>query len=339
MEKTFYDITSAEAQPGAVINDDNTTPIIKPIGMDETIDILVPDDTPPVKEFPADENTRTLTGTIYSGTVINESTGDALPNATVSFYSNGSLVGNVIANRDGSFMIDPETDITSIEVTHTGYEPRTFKAGVYANNGYYLMPLKIKLNELPDVVVTANRKNNDWIFWAVLTAAYLQEQNKRSSVGKIDTGTIVAAGAGVALLVGFSTIKKLFEGVGFWDSKDDKDIAAEKENIYSPWSPRFAENAPPGSLLLTTAVATNMINRIANAFGWFDDDENAIYAIFNELKTQSQLSSLSYHFSRMYSGTLLDWLTGTDEPGADHLSNEEVARINRIIYKLPKYTP
>lgn len=335
--------------------DENTSefPEVKPteVFYEETILTPVKEMPAPVEETPVEETieqtaapvqqaAQSFAAYVYSGTVLSEQSGEALPDATVSFYNNGSLVGRMKANDDGTFLSDPEMPVTNIEISHVGYYTRTLSAAAYENKAFNLFPLKEYESKLPDVIVTTPAKpkrNLDvWVYLALGTA-YLANQ-KKNKIGKIETGHLITVGVGAVMFLGFDTIKKLFEGIGFWDSKSDKDIQAEREDPTSPWDPAFAENAPPGAFLLTAATAKNMIDRIANAFGWFNDDEGAVYAVFNELKTQSELSSLSYHFSRMYRGTLLDWLTGSDEPGADHLSNEEVATINNRIKKLPKYT-
>lgn len=156
--------------------------------------------------------------------------------------------------------------------------------------------------------------------------------------GKIDTGTIITIGAGVALLFGMKTISSILEELGVIKSKDGKDYDNNINNPYSFWNPLFWQQGGPGTLLITAAHCQWLYSEIYNSFGIFNDDEARIYAAFKTLKTQSQLSYFSWWIQQNKNLDLLKWLKGGNwGPIGDHLSVAEIAVITDYFKRLPKY--
>ena len=155
----------------------------------------------------------------------------------------------------------------------------------------------------------------------------------------VDTGTIVAIGAGIVIIWGLKGLKKFFNQLGITESKDTTDVNKEAENPNSPWSPNFyltAKSKGVAMLLLNTAGCEWLYKQIDDAFGVFDDDEAAIKgAIRGMIKTQSQFSFFAWWLSQNKGKDLLDWLRG----GAywDKLEDSDVAEITSYVKGLPKY--
>jgi len=274
----------------------------------------------------------TATGYTYSGRVLNSTTGEAIPNATISLSAPVALLPQkTIADSNGYFSLNttiaPGSNVY-VEISSAGYQTAVFPASQYQN----VFELEPNIITLPDVVVTSENK---FPWWIVLAAApfVLKKQKK---VGKVETGTVIAIGAGLFLLKGFGLFNDLLEAVGLQDSEETKALDASASNPASPWSPNFWKSGPTGTFLLTAAAMENMLSDLKSAFGWFNDDEAKAIAVFKQLKTQSQLSFFSDWFKLKEGADLLYWLRGTGYPN-DRLSDAETQQINAFILKLPKY--
>ncbi len=269
-----------------------------------------------------------MIGTIFSGHVVNSTTGQAIPGATVKFISaTGSSITKA-ADANGMFSLSTDMQITQIVITSTGYTGMIFPASAY-QTVFELEPL---YTTLPDVVVTSNSKPFPWL----LLLGAIPLITKKKTVGKVDTGTVVAVAAGVLFLKGFGLFNSLLESLGLQDSASTKDLDAAASNPLSPWSPNFYKSGPAGTYLLTMQGMQDIYDTLNNSFGWFNDDEAAAIAVFKQLKTQSQLSFFAEWFKNSKGVDLLYWLRGTGYPN-DRLSDAEVDSINQYILKLPKY--
>ena len=298
---------------------------------------------PPVYEEPenpydpgsgtVDTGNPEIFGLAYTGQVINNENGNPLPNATVRLYKDGNLIASKAANASGEFYFDVPTTATQIEVTYIDFVRRLISAAPYNNSNYNLVPMLVDENELPEVIVTDGMGKWDWIVYAALGAKYLHDKNKGRRVGEVKAAHI---GIGIALILGFDTIKKIFEGIGFWDSADTKDLDSETVNPLSPWNPAFLNSAPSNASVLSAEMADGMLFLIYESFGAFNDDETKVIGIFKTLKTKSQLASLAYYYNKETGGDLLTWLRGGSWP-YDRLSDQDVATINAYIKNLPNY--
>jgi hypothetical protein len=151
----------------------------------------------------------------------------------------------------------------------------------------------------------------------------------------IDTGTILAIGAGIAVIWGLTGLKGLLNKLGITDSQDTRDLDQEASNPYSPWSPLFWNQGPSGTKLLNVATMQNMYDTLQSAWGYFDDDEEKAIGVIKGLKTQSQLSFFADWLQKTKSIDLFDYMRG----GAywNRLEDSDMNELTQYIKQLPKY--
>ena len=153
---------------------------------------------------------------------------------------------------------------------------------------------------------------------------------------QVNTGTILAVGAGVAVIWGLTGLKKLLNTFGITESQETKDVDKEESNPNSPWSPMFYEKAPSGSKLLTTAQMNYLFDQIDSSWGYFDDDEEKIKgAIKGMIKYQSQWSFFASWLAKTKSIDLFDYMRGSAYWG--RLEDSDMNVITDYIKSLPKY--
>lgn len=295
---------------------------------------------PQLEEAPADPgNTGKGLTMVYSGTVLDQQTGNPLPGASVYLLSGGLQVTGMPTDASGQFNL-PNVDAggDTIRITHTGYKAVDVKAAQYQNANHYIILMERDIVELDPVELPGGSGDNNMLWLLLLAGGVIASQGGKKSVGKIDLDTAIVIGGGAVLFFGFDVVKKLFENIGFWKSPGEKSYDEEANNPYSFWSPRFWEQGGDGTLLLTHAKCTWLYDEIYDSFGFWDDDESRIYAAFKTLKTQSQLSYFSYWVAINKGTDLLDWLLATKTgPVGDHLSADEIKVITDYFNKLPKY--
>jgi len=143
-------------------------------------------------------------------------------------------------------------------------------------------------------------------------------------------GALIAGGVYVAYNY---VIKPLSNKLGVLS---DENIQAG--TTLSAWNPQFSATAPAGSLLLTTAAGQALAKKIKGAFTVFQDDYATILAAIKTCKTQSQVSSLCYHFKNLYGMDMYNYMI---DPGGilpwDGLSNAHLTELNTYVSNLPKY--
>ena len=140
---------------------------------------------------------------------------------------------------------------------------------------------------------------------------------------------------GVAAVGYFGIIKPILVKLGVMQSSDSKAVDNALNSNESPFSPNFYKKKTP-SLILTIAVVDKHVQTIYNAFGLFNDDEEAVIGVFRGLRTQSQVSFLAERFGNKH-GDLLTFLRGGPWP-QDRLSDSDVASLINMVSQKPKYT-
>lgn len=149
--------------------------------------------------------------------------------------------------------------------------------------------------------------------------------------------TKVAIGAGIYLFI----VRPLLQKIGIVKTSEDKLVEAQtaKPNNQNPFSPVFWKTGPAGTKLLKMEPASQLAAKIYFSMGNFSDDESAIYGVFRQLKTQSQVSFLSDRFQTMYKTDLLEYLKrGRNQYNpASGLNTDELAVVLNIVNSLPKY--
>ena len=85
-----------------------------------------------------------------------------------------------------------------------------------------------------------------------------------------------------------------------------------------------------GAIILTVASAQRLSKIIYDADQIINDDEAAVYGVFQSLKTKAQVSFLAYIFFMMYKKSLLGYLSA-------FLDQNEMANVATICNRLPSY--
>lgn len=151
-------------------------------------------------------------------------------------------------------------------------------------------------------------KNNNWV------------QENKSLL--IKGGLIIGSGAFLFYIL---------KATGVIQSSAAKKAEAEKQkkitenatSTNSPFNPNFYKNKP-GAALITKAQALAYAEQIYDAVGLFNDNEAAIYAVFRQLKSKTQVSWLAANFYAEYGQDLYAFL-------ADYLNDNELNTVNQIV--------
>jgi hypothetical protein len=135
----------------------------------------------------------------------------------------------------------------------------------------------------------------------------------------------------------FLVIKPLLESLNVMDTKDEKDAeklrqSTEKTGFKSDyWNPNFTASKPGfKSMLLNEASARALVDKLWNASGSFNDDEEAVYAVFRTLRYKTQVSFLAYWFNKLKKKDLYTWLRDSV------LNQDELNTVLTITSKLPE---
>lgn len=132
-------------------------------------------------------------------------------------------------------------------------------------------------------------------------------------------------------------LKPLLETLGLKDTAEEKAadrLKSETENASASqdyWRPGYFQQGQGKYTvaLLTQSRTDALIKKLWDAKGAFNDDEEAIYAVFRELKAKTQVSWLAYNFNRQKSKDLYTWLRDSV------LNKEELNTVLTITNKLP----
>ncbi len=283
------------------------------------------------------------------GQIIDSQTGAPLPGATVSVLSSYNIPKLLfaIAGNDGFFEFNNPAinDNDNLLITHTEHLSLTVPvADVWEQMKYDdpIIPLQRKIGVLSPVLVDTHIKSNSGAGYLGLAALLLltMANKKKKAVGEIKRSDVITGGLVVAGLFGFKIIQNLLEAVGIFAGAGNNQASQQQSNPNSPWKPAFYQSSPSGALLITESRVQEFIQTIHDAFTVINDDFNAIMSVFTQLKTQSQVSYLSYKFTEKYSEDLLSFLR--DGGGVlpwDGLSSAHMKIITDLVNNLPKYQP
>lgn len=151
---------------------------------------------------------------------------------------------------------------------------------------------------------------------------------------------LIIGGAVLAVLY-FGIIRPITNKLGLTQSEKDRAEAAmiAEANNNEGWNPAFYKTRFPYTIMLmTNATAEARAKQIYDAFGFFNDDEDKIYAVFRLLKSKAQLSQLCDAYSRLYKQDLLRRLQTPWHYAKDGLTAAEFAIIAGMVQKLPTVT-
>lgn len=147
-------------------------------------------------------------------------------------------------------------------------------------------------------------------------------QEEAKAIGTLIVVIVVV----VMVLLIFKDIRAGFKSMNpFGESEESK---FNKQFGQNPmWNPNTWKTGKKGTLLLKVEQAKNFAAQIANAWGIFNDDEQAVFNVFRQLKSVAQVSEVADFYQLQ---------TGKDLYGDlyHRLSDSELGTINKIVSKL-----
>lgn len=149
----------------------------------------------------------------------------------------------------------------------------------------------------------------------------------------INPNTILAVG-GLALL--FFGGRAILQKLGIVQTASDQAAAMETQaqmqqlSTGNYFDPDYWRTGGAGTLLLTVGAAQNYAAILKNAKGILNDDESAVYGVFQSLKTRSQVSFLAMVFFQQYGQSMLGFLQS-------FLNESEMTTVAKITNKLPAF--
>lgn len=142
----------------------------------------------------------------------------------------------------------------------------------------------------------------------------------------INTALIMGAAVGAYFLI----LKPILEKTGIKDTVEEKELkkqAIDLENL-GIWDPisTLLKKYKGGTTfqLLKVAEADQLATKIKDSWGYLNDDEEQVYAQFNSLRYQSQVSSLVDSYKKLFQKDLKTTLKS-------NLSSSEFDEIVKII--------
>jgi hypothetical protein len=132
-------------------------------------------------------------------------------------------------------------------------------------------------------------------------------------------------------------LKPLLESLNIKDTKEEADLKKlkqETENLpvsQDYWRPSYYKQIVGGlkATIFTVASADKLAKQIKDAQGFFNDNEEQIFAAFRFCKYKTQVSFLSERFAILYKQDLYTWLRDSV------LSKSELSTVLNITSKLP----
>lgn len=172
------------------------------------------------------------------------------------------------------------------------------------------------------------------LIFGILLLAFILFSKKKKKVGKIQREDVMTFVLIAGVFLSFDMIKKILESVGIWKDKATKTLDSAMTNPDDAFNPNFYKQYSNFNYAISTAQAEAYAKRIYDSFGFFNDCEECVKAVFYEMKTKSNVSFLSEVFQTKYGKALLPFLRGGVWP-QDRLSDSDVAEIYNYVQKLP----
>ena len=144
---------------------------------------------------------------------------------------------------------------------------------------------------------------------------------------KDSVGKVAMVGAGVAALY-FIAIKPTLEAVGLKDSKEDKLLdTQEKTFISSTASPFNPAAYKKTGATIDTATAERLAKQIYDADGYFNDDEDSVYAALKAMIFKANVSRVSEVFANKYQKDMYSYMRA-------FLDDSEMTNVHNIVNAL-----
>lgn len=244
----------------------------------------------------------------FHGFVINadkwKANKEPVPFATVSVYLGNVLLRGTVANQYGEFYISAEPG-TRVVFTSVGYYPdeQSYNNMVAADDiweGNIPILLKPKVNTLPEVVVTANKKNNNTALWlsaAALAALAISGKNKKRISGIPETirqnKDIILWGGGI-LLAGTVGVK-LLQNIGLFESKEERESRKERERLLKQSEAEILSKQQPTKTFAEWKAIADIIYNDLKFSSVSDNKEDAGYQV-SRVQNDADLITLSKAF-------------------------------------------
>ena len=116
-------------------------------------------------------------------------------------------------------------------------------------------------------------------------------------------GTVI-----IALIAGPPILRALGLMPGRQTLEEKKRYESTANAIKFAFNPEFWKTIPKGALYYGEESALKKAKRIWDAKGWLNDDEDALYKVFNEMPSLSAISSVAYWFENKYNRNLWDYI-------------------------------
>lgn len=272
-----------------------------------------------------------------SGAIRDSITGNDLSGITISLVNTaGTILKTIQTEHDGWFSIDDDKlypgSGNALYINVPGYDPLLFYPIQYGPDVSFVYELT------PISAAGSPTKKADWgliIGAAGLGLGVLSMVRKKKKVSGINPAMqTVLLYVGGGLLLYFGVLSPILKKLGILKSQETQALDNASTDPGSFWSPDYWKTIS-NATVLTVAGADDILDKIINAFGFWNDDENVIYGQFKRLTHKAQVSFLAYRFAQRYNADFLSWLRGGDEWYADNLSDQEVATINDYLKQLP----
>lgn len=260
-----------------------------------------------------------------------------------------------ILDKAGNVLNDVQVTTGVVSTGELYYPYETWPAGIYAINvadeylnsgglfikkpGYKDARVSFATLAYYNSDIVLEKSNGMLLLAAGAGALYLITRENKKSMGKItkedaQTGVIIAGG-----VLGWVVIKKVLEALGIFADQAQVNLDAAATDPKSFWNPQYWQTLPAGQQYtrpITLDQAKVLCTQIYNAITWYNDNEEAVKAVFRSLPSRAAASFVCYVFSAMYGEDLLSWLRGGNWP-QDRLSDEDVFEITQFVNRLPAY--
>lgn len=275
----------------------------------------------------------------YSGQVIDAESGQPVPGATVIFLYQGGNIGQAVADKYGIFTIKSGLQPDIIRISSVGYQTFDFP---WQQSASFELIKDYKTQEEVIVKSTKPKQNNTWLLLLLIPLILSKKKAGVKTVGELKATDVWPWVIIAAAFLGWKLIYTLLQDLGIFLSKEDKNVRDELRNSESPFSPTFWQKGPTGTLLLYEATAQKFVYDIYHALGFWHDDFDTIYGIFQTMKTKSQVSYLADKFQKRYNVGLLSFLNDGNSTLSlpwDGLRNSNLSKIIDLVNSLPDYKP
>lgn len=148
-------------------------------------------------------------------------------------------------------------------------------------------------------------------------------------VGKEVIPKVIGWGVGIGAAY-FLLLRPILISTGVIDSAEDKQREKVESqfgtSLSSPFNPSWYKTVP-GAILITRATAENLAKILYDGFGFWNDDEDKVYAVFRQLKAKTQVSWLADVFAQEYNADLYQFLRS-------RMSDSEMDIVHGIVNNL-----